>query len=208
MVEHRVRKELAWRQPALPGLLEQVGPLAAPPGGSGVAGGAADARTAWPAQEAAEAARTVRDAGADWEAAAFAAGCRYARALAGEALAALEARLHAARPGGYAVEGWRERWLVTRMGELRVRRRLYRAPDGRAHFLLDEHLGWPPRRAATPDVAALLVAWATRVPYRVAVRQLGQATVGVLGASARLTASQNGTDGGGAWASARAKPWQ
>ena len=169
-------------------MLEQVGPLATPVVPVAVASaGATDGATGLPVARlthlVAEAVLAVRDVGAPWEGACFAAGCRVACALAAEALGALEARLHAARPVGYTVEGWRARWLVTRMGEVRVRRRLYRAPDGSAHFLLDEHLGWLPRTVATPDLAALLGAWATRVPYRVAVHQLGQATGGVLGAS-------------------------
>ncbi len=190
MAGDRVRSRTRWRQPALPGLLEQVGPLVAPPVGAGDAAGAAGEWMTWcpplvkelvkEVVGVAAVARGAGGAGPDWEAACFVAGCRVARALAGAALALLEARLHAARPVGYTVEGWRERYLVTRMGNLRVRRRLYRAPDGTAHFLLDEHLGWRPRTVATPDLLALLSEWATRVPYRVAVHQLGQATAGVL----------------------------
>ena len=222
MAGNRVRTRTKWRQPALPGVLEQVGPLVAAAGA--VAGG--DGTTpagAWEArrsQAAAVAQEALAACGAggvaqDWEAACFAAGCRFARVLAAEALAQLETRLHAARPVGYTVEGWRERHLVTRMGELRVRRRLYRAPDGTAHLLLDEHLGWVPRVAATPDLTALLVEWATRVPYRVAVHQLGQATAGVLGAStlwrlvqavvARVTAAERAAHA--TWAETGHLPW-
>src|SRR4029450_12414676 len=91
-------------------------------------------------------------------------------------LAALEAWLHLARPVGYAVEGGRGRVLVTRMGDLRLGRRLDRGPDGRAHFLLDEHLGWTPRQVATPSVLALLVDWATDVSFAEAARKLAGAT--------------------------------
>jgi Uncharacterised protein family (UPF0236) len=119
-------------------------------------------------------------AGPDWEERCFAAGCAFARELAVTLLAALEAWLHLARPVGYAVEGWRGRVLVTRMGDLRLRRRLYRAPDGRAHFLLDEHLGWTPRQVATPSVLALLVDWATDVSFAEAARKLAAATAGAL----------------------------
>jgi hypothetical protein len=122
-------------------------------------------------------------AGGDWEERCYRAGCAFARELAQLLLAALEAWLHLARPAGYAVEGWRARTLVTRMGEVRVRRRLYRAPDGGAHFLLDAHLGWTPRQVATPSVLALLVDWATEVPFAAAARKLAQATAGALALS-------------------------
>ena len=94
-----------------------------------------------------------------------------------------EAALHARRPGGYVVVGWRERTLVTRVGEVRVRRRLYRAPDGGAHFLLDEHLGWLPGQVATPAFAALVVDWATDLPFRTAARRVGEATAGAVSGS-------------------------
>jgi hypothetical protein len=115
-----------------------------------------------------------------WEAASYQEGCAYARERAGARLVALEAHLHATRPAGYAVEGWRTRTVATRMGDLRVRRRLYRAPAGTAHFLLDEHLGWYPRQAATPEYAALLVDFAADLPYAEAARKLAAATAGTL----------------------------
>jgi Uncharacterised protein family (UPF0236) len=125
------------------------------------------------------AARGTGDAA--WEAVSYHEGCAHARARAGARLGVLEARLHAARPAGYAVVGWRTRTLATRMGDVRVARRLYRAADGTAHFLLDERLGWPPRQAATPEYAALLVDFATGLPYADAARRLAAATAGTLG---------------------------
>jgi hypothetical protein len=117
---------------------------------------------------------------ADWEERCYAAGCAVARELAQGLLGALEAWLHLTRPRGYRVEGFRTRVLVTRMGDLRVRRRLYRAPDGSARWLLDAHLGWLPRQAVTPSVLALLVDWATDVPFADAATKLAAATAGVL----------------------------
>jgi Uncharacterised protein family (UPF0236) len=122
-------------------------------------------------------------AGPDWEERCYVAGCAAARELAGALLLALEAWLHLTRPADYAVVGWRGRTLVTRMGALRVRRRLYRDGAGRPHLRLDEHLGWTPRQVATPAVAALLVAWAVDVPFAVAAHQLATATTGVVALS-------------------------
>jgi hypothetical protein len=146
------------RQPALPGFEGCVAGRAAVPG------------------------EPAGRAGPDWEERCYAAGCAFARELAGALLTALEAWLHLARPAGYAVEGWRERVLVTRMGDLRVRRRLYRdaAGAGAAHLLLDEHLGWAPRQVATPSLVALLVEWAADVPFADAAAKLAAATAGVL----------------------------
>lgn len=170
MARRRVRGAAQWRQPLLPGLAEQLGGLAATT--EGAVGQAGGDRAARPGDGG--------GAGADWETACFRAACRYGCQVAVAELAALEAQLHAQRPGGYIVEGWRERTLVTRLGEVRVRRRLYRAPDGAAHFLVDEHLGWPAGQAATPAFAALVVDWATGAPFRVAARRVGEATAGVV----------------------------
>lgn len=167
MARRRVRGTTRWCQPLLPGLAAQ---LVAPTGGQpappplGVANGDSAAADAW--EE-----RCFREA------------CRLARQLAVTALAALEGELHVARPRGCVVEGWRERTVVTRFGDVRVRRRLYTAPDGTAHFLLDEHLGWPARQVATPAFAQLLVEWAADVPFRVAARRVAQATAGAVGGS-------------------------
>ena len=119
-------------------------------------------------------------AGVDWEEHCYAAGCAFARELAGALLLALEAWLHLTRPAGHAVVGWRTRTLVTRMGDLRVRRRLYRDLAGRTHVLLDAYLGWGPRQVATPSLLALLLDWATDVPFADVARRLGAATAGVV----------------------------
>jgi hypothetical protein len=119
-------------------------------------------------------------AGPDWEERCYGAGCAFARELATGMLTALDAWLHVTRPAGYRVEGWRTRVLVTRMGDLRVRRRLYRNGTGHRHFLLDAHLGWLPRHAAPPSVLALLVDWATDMPFTDVATKLAAATAGVL----------------------------
>jgi hypothetical protein len=171
----RVRGEAVWCQPPLPGLDAWVVAVA-------------------DATEAADASRSITagsarggrgggdgDQGWDgWEARWLREACQQARLQAQRELEALEARLHARRPGGYVVDGWRTRTLVTRLGDLRVRRRLYRGSDGQPHFLLDEHLGWPPRQVLTPAVQSLLVDWAATVPFRTAAQWLERVTAGVV----------------------------
>lgn len=159
-VARRAPARQAARQPALPGF-EALMRRATTPADHPVAG-------------------VAGVAGPDWEERSYAAGCAFARELAGGLLTALEQWLHGARPAGYTVAGWRTRVLVTRMGDVRVRRRLYHDASGRAHFLLDDHLGWTPRQVATPSLLALLVEWATDVPFADAARRLAAATAGVL----------------------------
>jgi hypothetical protein len=176
VARRRVRDEAQWRQPRLTGLDEQLARLAGP-----VTGSVAGPRAGAPPRPTRErAGRVVAD---DWEAACFRAACRDACTLAAEHLAAVEAALHAQRPTGYVMEGWRERTLVTRFGDVRVRRRRYRAPDGARHVLLDEALGWPPGQVATPAFATLLVDWATDVPFRAAARRVAEATAGAVSGS-------------------------
>lgn len=179
MARRRVRgttQWAQWRQPVLPGLEDVVGG-----GHSGCP------------PDVGEVGRTAGDAGGSaWEEVCFVAACAYARGLATTMLAALEARLHGQRPPGITVEGWRARTVVTRFGEVRVWRRLYRdsravapnsTPEGAWHFLLDEHLGWLPYQVATPAFAALLVDWATDVSFAVAARRVSEATAGGLSRS-------------------------
>ncbi len=182
VARRRVRGDGQVCQPRLPGLDEQLdGPRG--PGTPAVARRAAPAEAGPALAGLAEVAPTGATGTGAWEEECFRAACRYACGLAAEHLAALEARLHAGRPAGYAVEGWRERTVVTRFGDVRVRRRRYRAPDGTRHVLLDVHLGWPPGQAATPALAALLVDWATDVPFRTAARRVAQATAGAVSGS-------------------------
>ena len=194
MARRRVRETGAWRQLPLPGLATLVdgAPAASPP-------------DAW-------------DAGtggaAHWEEDCFREGCRYARRLAAGRLAGLEARLHAPRPAGYVVTGWRERTLVTRFGDVRGRRRRYRAPDGTTHYLLDEHLAWGGRQVLAPALTALLVEWAATVPFRTAARWLAAATAGAVGGTtvwravqrlaARVVTTERAVHG--AWATTGALP--
>jgi hypothetical protein len=178
VARRRVRSTGQWRQPLLPGLLTQVDEQRL--GDTGRAAAAATVAAGTPAWVTALVGPAT---GADWERAWFREGCRYACRLATVALDDLEGQVHACRPGGYVVEGWRERTLVTQFGDMRVRRRLYRAPDGAAHFLLDEHLGWVRGQAATPAFATLLVEWATDMPFRTAARRVGEATAGVVSGS-------------------------
>ena len=61
----------------------------------------------------------------DWEEQSYLEGCDYAREQARLRLKALDDELLDCKPKGLRVEGFRERTLVTRFGEVVARRRMY-----------------------------------------------------------------------------------
>ena len=115
-----------------------------------------------------------------WEEECSRLGCACAQQEATHRLQALEQRLHAQRPATWKNTGWVERTLVTRFGDLRIRRRLYQDAHGAYHFLLEESLGWPPVQAATPSLTEQVVELASRIPFREVVRTVTGLTAGVL----------------------------
>jgi hypothetical protein len=64
--------------------------------------------------------------------------------------------------------GYRSKAMVSKHGQLNIRRRLYRDRAGNYRFLLDEALGLAKRRAMTPQVASYAATLAAHVPFRVA----------------------------------------
>lgn len=116
----------------------------------------------------------------EWEEDSYRAGCAVARQEAERKLACMEERLHEGRPGGWRVEGWRWRTLMTKFGEIRLKRRLYKDEGGRAHFLLDEHLGWESHQMATPSVTQSVVRLSSQLPFREVEETIAELTAGVL----------------------------
>ena len=83
--------------------------------------------------------------------------------------------LYERRDAGWQVDGYRSRVVVTRMGPVAVRRRLYRVPGGkRRRFLLDEAMGWTRGRVLSPSLQAIVLQLVAVLPYRKAVDLLGQ----------------------------------
>ena len=70
----------------------------------------------------------------EWEKGVFQGVCAQGRREAERYLGCLEEKLFGERPAGWQVVGFRERTLVTRFGEVRIRRRLYRDEDGGVTF--------------------------------------------------------------------------
>ena len=119
----------------------------------------------------------------DWEENCYQLGCRVARAVANRYLAQKEEQILKERPSGLRVKDIRERMLVTRFGDITVRRRRYQDEQGAYHFLLDEHLSWRSHQSATPSLTEALVDSATGSTFRRVSREVEKYTAGVLSAS-------------------------
>ena len=116
----------------------------------------------------------------DWEEQSYREGCAYAREQAKRRLQTLDDELLDCKPKGLNVEGFRNRTVVTRFGEVVVRRRMYRDGDGNTMFALDDHLGWKPRQQASPSLTESIVSMASAVPFRMANKMVSDLTAGVL----------------------------
>lgn len=64
--------------------------------------------------------------------------------------------------------GYKTKTVISKHGQLNIKRRYYRGADGKYRFLLDEALHLEKRRAMTPCVASYAAALAAYVPFRVA----------------------------------------
>ena len=106
----------------------------------------------------------------DWEEQSYREGCAYAREQAKRRLQTLDDELLGCKPKGLNVEGFRNRTVVTRFGEVVVRRRMYSDGDGNTIFTLDDYLGWKPRQQASPSLTESIVSMASAVPFRMGRR--------------------------------------
>ena len=115
-----------------------------------------------------------------WEQTVFRKACAQARREAQALLQALDEALLRDKPQGWQVVGMRPRTLVTRFGEVRFSRRLYRDPQGRYWFLLDEVLDLPRHQAATTEVTEAVIRAAAGMGFEQAREMLESLTAGVL----------------------------
>ncbi len=100
-----------------------------------------------------------------WEELIFQWACDLARKAAEYLLQRTDQDLMKSREAGLRVEGFRERWVTTQFGDIRVRRRLYRDSQGGSRFLLDEAMGLRKRSQASPRVEELATFLSTRLPF-------------------------------------------
>lgn len=63
------------------------------------------------------------------------------------------------------VEAFRERWVTTLFGDVKIRRRLYRDSGGNSRFLLDEAIGLRGRSQVSPKVEELATYLGSYLPF-------------------------------------------
>lgn len=121
--------------------------------------------------ESVEALVAALNRGEDWEAALFEEACRLAREWASRLFTAVDEALAEQEGRALRVEGSRTRRILTRLGPIQVRRRLYR--DGaRRRFLLDEAMGWERGKVLSPSLQALALQLVAELSYRKAAQFL------------------------------------
>jgi len=98
---------------------------------------------------------------------------RVAGMLLTYALEEIDLRLLAQKDKALKVVGIRERILVTSVGEIVIRRRMYRSESGEYNFLLDQAVGLEPCRRISKRMQQLALELATEMPFRRAAKVLG-----------------------------------
>ena len=91
--------------------------------------------------------------------------CEQARALAKVLFEKMDEVLMERRGEGLRVVGYRERWVITMFGQLRIRRRLYRDRAGKGRYLLDEAMGLSKRSPLSCGVRDLCALLAGYMPF-------------------------------------------
>ncbi len=111
--------------------------------------------------------------GEDWEVALFEEVCRLAREWASRLFELLDEALLEREGAALRIEAYRSRVILTRVGPIQVRRRLYR--DGsRRRFLLDEVMGWDRNKVLSPSLQTLALGLGAELSYRKAAEVLSQ----------------------------------
>lgn len=106
------------------------------------------------------------------EVAARGAADRLARRLVEELLNGADEALRHRLPRGWRLIGTRERTVVSTVGPLQLRRRLYRDQQDKARLPLDEELQLAPRIRVTPRFQEIAVELCSRVPFGSAAQLL------------------------------------
>ena len=101
-----------------------------------------------------------------WEETLFGWFCDFAQQVAVDLLESLDEELMKERESGLAVIGFREHWVTTVFGDIRIKRRLYRDGRGRYRFLLDEAMGLDKGCHVSPRVKELATFIASHLPFQ------------------------------------------
>lgn len=100
-----------------------------------------------------------------WEEAVFQWARDLAKKVAEFILQRIDQDLMIGREPGLSVEGFRERWVTTLFGDIRIKRRLYRDSRGGSRFLLDEAMRLRKRSQASPKVEEMATFLSTLLPF-------------------------------------------
>jgi len=101
-----------------------------------------------------------------WEEKIFGFACDLARTLAKEVLEELDNELMQEKNEGMKVVAYKEHWLTTIFGDIRIKRRLYRDKGGNHRFLLDEKMGLDKGSHVSPKMKELAILASTRYTFR------------------------------------------
>jgi len=117
-------------------------------------------------EKVAELREKLKEDAEKWEEEIFRFVCVFAQTLAKDILEELDNELMQERDDGMKVTGFKEHWLTTIFGDIRIRRRLYRGKDGDYRFLLDEKMGLEKGSHVSPGIKKLAVLASTRYTFR------------------------------------------
>jgi len=110
--------------------------------------------------------KKIKEQPENWELEVFHFACRLACKLAEEIFKEMDDALKEKEDLGMKVVGFRERWVVSLPGDIKLRRRLYRDKRGNYHFLLDERIGLDKRSRVSPLMKNLAVQSSTVYTFR------------------------------------------
>jgi hypothetical protein len=85
-------------------------------------------------EKVAELREKLKESTGDWEEEIFRFACAFGQAVAKDVLEELDNELMQRRENGMEMVAFKEHWLVTIFGDIRLRRRLYRDKDGHYRF--------------------------------------------------------------------------
>ena len=117
-------------------------------------------------EKVAELEKKLKEGTGNWEEEIFRFACAFSQAMAKDILEGLDDELMRQRENGMKVVAFKEHWLVTIFGDMRLRRRLYRDRDGNCRFLLDEKMGLEKGSHVSPRMKKLAILASTRYTFR------------------------------------------
>ena len=117
-------------------------------------------------ERVAELRKKLKEGTGNWEEEIFRFACAFGQAVTKDILEELDNELMQQRENGMEVVAFKEHWLVTIFGDIRLRRRLYRDKDGNYRFLLDEKMGLEKGSHVSPGMKKLAVLASTRYTFR------------------------------------------